>query len=344
MKINAFGSTLRNTTISSGWSITNRDAPGYYARQNDGTWILGHGGVMDLSSVALAEALEDVDWDLLQIKALADMNQQFNLLTFALEDLRGLPDMIKGSCGLLQDILRRYRHQAYRFTDAKGIHYPWSRPLTNKDLSGAYLMWSFGWGPFLKSLKDIYEVETQAAAAAHAKKLRRSAAQTSSNGSAESLKYYEQSEWKGEYQTKANGTLKAMVGILGKPETKGYSFDPIETGWELVAWSWALDYLFNVAARYGALKTLALSGQLIGWRGYRWECTSKANWVGDTKDPISGSYWHSSTVDVVQTNRQPISLSANSVVNAGLDFPSARQLSYLIAAASQLPKQTFKLF
>lgn len=228
------------------------------------------------------------------------------------------------------------RETAKLFKDVLGRFFGMLRRHSLEDLTSGWLELRYGWRPLVKDIEDINELLIS----------------LSENpdfvifseryGKTENL--YDVTDSKGymnygSFQYDAfRHTTTASIGLRGtaasKIEPPRITFDPIVTAWELVPYSFVIDWFFNVGSMLNALHGQSYHSDLVTSYGTQLNYVTQSELIGGVG--IGDFYGHVTSTAVYSgsiTNRTPVTPSFIPSVNINLDALKVADLMALLTAA-----------
>lgn len=142
----------------------------------------------------------------------------------------------------------------------------------------------------------------------------------------------------GSYTITSDYTIGTRGSIVADIEPPAIAINPITTAWELVRFSFVVDWVVDVGQALEALSFLALSTAYSAAAGYCVQCirTAEAT-VTDVKSPFtSGSYYHDSKASGELILRTPSSVSFTPQIKLNLN---ALKVLDLVALFVQLTRR-----
>lgn len=252
------------------------------------TWCAGPDSTAWIISEEEITAYSPVAYDMYVTQAAASIYESgWDALTF-LAELTQLKSLIMGAVKHIMN-LRRV-------------------PKTWRTLSSAWLSYRYGWTPLVSDLKAINELISSISSGM--KRHKRSAKGVEHTSSRNATPY---TDFRFDYERVVTDDITIMPnGIvcadIAVPEIQ---FNPLQTGWELIPFSFAIDWFLNVGKTLSAIAVISGATSYVAAKGYkiRMERTESINILSEHVPPnISITWVHNGRCTAELTRRTPCSI------------------------------------
>lgn len=160
-------------------------------------------------------------------------------------------------------------------------------------IANAWLQGRFGWRPLVNDLENLNEVIIKFDE--YKKRYSSMSGKQLSDNPSPSVTSTNEGEYTGTTTVSNSATCSMRSLVTADIVPSKYRMNLLSTAWELVPYSFVVDWLYDVGTAIEALSFLALASQYVASSGYRIECTQYSNYQ-------SGSWIAGWTGDVNQTS------------------------------------------
>lgn len=232
------------------WSLT-RSGNYYYSDGNNchctgpGVIPVGERGGFQYkpSEVHVTDLVASVDTTLLLQNAVANLNAEFDALTFAAE-LKHLPELLLGAARRLLNI----------------VSHPSARKLAN-----GWLEWRYGWKPLygdLVAIKNLIDDYNQKHGDFVRKRSSSAIAQTFTDVVTASLNLSE-AAFDESTQVDSHIGVSGRATVVSKIRPPKMLTSPLVTGWELIPYSFVIDWLLSIGNSLRAMAAASVHKDMV---------------------------------------------------------------------------------
>lgn len=268
------------------------------------------------SSAMIASWLSTVDFNDLAVAATAKLGSDFDALTFVVETYREVPQMLEGA--------------ATRFFEM-------CRDPTLKKFNNGWMETRYGWRPLYNDMKNIYELLTDPG--------RYSDFHRASVRSGNSFQEYQQiplsyGSWAGTLLMDYKATLSSRGYAITKMVPPRVSVNPVITGWELVPYSFVVDWFYTVGQSLKGLAAYTAMPDLICGAGYKLDVITSATCRGYGTNGFDGYVDYTTLHQESFVKRLGVVPDFRPIVRIKLDLDKFRDI--LAMASQTLGERTWR--
>jgi len=197
-------------------------------------------------------------------------------------------NMIVDRLGSLQGVIRTFNSKARLIKKARDLRTAKGRKKALKDLNGLYLEFTYGWTPLASDIQSLIaemnKLETKTVGVSGVGKYETSTTSMSSGSVGfQAARYKSSKVSRKSYSVRYKGSL--ILSVAGKPVPKFGSELPafVPTLYELLPWSFVVDYFSNVGS---AVTAMSYSGVRFQYLFYN---TKNSAIIEETYTAIPGS-------------------------------------------------------
>jgi len=258
----------------------------------------------------ISSMLSGVDFGVLQNAALAKLDSGWDALTF-LAEFKEAFSMVLKDLQLIANILASFRR--YKESILRAIEKWELSTKAGKALVDSWLEARFGWRPLINDMKAISDLLT----GAESKYLRARCRVHLLPSVSRPYTFSDAVSHTGTFTTEYTADLVAAAGAITNCAMPSIKVDPLLTVWELIPFSFVVDWFINVGVTLSALHTLSVLPNVVAYHSYVLDVaatgsiTSYTNlngWVGTRSVSHSGRFLYKFRVGV-PAEVQPITFN-----------------------------------
>lgn len=318
LPINAYIRVDSSVEILGGFSFHHPDWAG-----NRPYWATG-GGSLPLHQRGFAFKPSDskmqgwksqINSSYLAQQALAGLQAEFDALTFLMES-RELPGLIWDTAKRADSLSLGLLKQGFR-----------GKP-NYKELASDWLRWNFGWKPFMADVESILDICNNKVSSRV-----RSARRNNISFSESEVVNYSQNEFVGQWHLEHNVSLYARAVAISKVESAIAVVDVPTTVWELIKFSWAIDYVLDVGNALQAYAAYRAHPDLLLSLGTLLEVQTTGNNFVTSQNGFTSDVSTSSNYRATYADR--VGVSPSFLPQLRMCLPNLTQALNLLSVAAQ---------
>lgn len=205
-------------------------------------------------------------------------------------------------------------------------------PIGWRKMSSAYLSYRYGWRPLISDIKSVSRILSdgnEKVSRHRGRGFDTSVSTITSSGHTAAFVCGARFKWdvRDEIQVKLRGSVIADISV---PEIQ---LNPLQTGWELIPFSFVIDWFLNVGRTISALAVASRSVSYVASKGYLIQCKRSVKYSYYDKD----LNWRSGTFEAegqsvaTLTKREPCRIPIIPRLDVRVDAPKVLDLIALIA-------------